>query len=712
MATRPGAHIVSLNGHQSTRFGVMAPAARQVWLCIFDAQGGEHRHPMQRAQDGGWQLEHDECPVGTQYGFRADGPFEPAAGLWYNPAKLLIDPFAKSISATHAWHRSLYEPFAQQKKPRPLEEDSAAYVAKSIVVDGRFDWRDDVRPEVPWNQTVIYELHVKGFTRQHPDIDESLRGSYLGLSQRRVIEHLRQLGITTVQLMPCSAFLSEQHLTDRGLSNYWGYNPIALFAPEPSYAVRDPVLEFKFMVRALHAAGIEVIMDIVLNHTAEGDHRGPTLSFKGLDNAAAYRLVRDQPMYYENHSGCGNALNTAHPRTLAFTLECLRYWVDEMHVDGFRFDLAASLGRDETGAFNPESAFFRAIAADPVLSRIKLIAEPWDVGPNGYQLGRFPRPWREVNGAYRDTVRGFWNTRGVSVGAFAERIAGSSDMYRDAGRTPTASVNFVTCHDGFTLHDLVSYAGKHNLANGENNQDGSDFNLSANHGAEGETENPGIRALREKQKRNLLATLALSQGVTHILAGDEFGHSQHGNNNAYCQDNEISWLDWSASPERNALLAFTRLVIALRKRSPGFRREAFLSGEPLAGQAHISAIKDVSWLHPGGREMAMSDWHNPKLRALGMLLIDQGPPGADSREAGLASGIHLLLFNASLEPVEFVLPEYPSGSSWTRIFDTSNVNLELPFAFQNYRLGELSCAAFWERLPQAARPAAAGHDSL
>ncbi len=698
MVTLPGSRIVSRNDKQVTQFSVMAPDAAQVWLCIFDSAGHEQRFAMQQTDEGAWLLEREDCPAGTQYGYRADGRFEPGAGLWFNPHKLLIDPRARKISATHVWHPSLYEPFASQKKPRPLKQDSAPYVARSIVVDERFDWHGDAPPDIPWNQTVIYELHVKGFTKLHPELEESIRGRYLGLSHRRVIEHLRQLGVTAVQLMPCCAFLSEQHLVDRGLSNYWGYNPIALFAPEPAYALHDPVMEFKYMVRALHAAGIEVIMDIVLNHTAEGDHRGPTLSFRGLDNAASYRLVSGDPLHYENHSGCGNALNTSHPRTLPFTLDCLRYWVQEMHVDGFRFDLAASLGRDDSGAFNPHCEFFKSLQADPVLSRVKLIAEPWDVGPHGYQLGHFPRPWRECNGSYRDTVRGFWIGRNVSVGAFAERIAGSSDLYREAGRTPTASINFVTCHDGFTLHDLVSFEHKHNLPNGENNRDGSDYNLSANHGIEGETNEPHIRALREKQKRNLFATLALSQGVTHILAGDEFGNSQRGNNNAYCQDNEVSWLDWSLTQEQQALFAFARMAIALRKRSPGFRREAFLSGEPLPGQEHISAIKDVSWLHPKGWEMRQNDWHDPKLHALGMLLIDHGLPGADSRKAGRASGIHLLLYNASPEPVEFVLPEYPSGSSWTRIFDTSNVHPELPFAFQNYRLSEQSCAAFWERL--------------
>ncbi|MBT8421639.1 MAG: glycogen debranching enzyme, partial [Gammaproteobacteria bacterium] len=444
---------------------------------------------------------------------------------------------------------------------------------------------------------------------------------------------------------------------------------------------------------SLHAAGIEVILDIVLNHTAEADHSGPTLSMRGLNNAAWYRLVSGSPRFYENYSGCGNSVNTANPQTLEFTLSCLRYWVEVMHVDGFRFDLAASLGRDQAGNFNPNCEFFQRVASDPLLSASKLIAEPWDVGPHGYQLGNFPQPWRECNGDYRDEVRAFWNHRSVNTGAFAERIAGSSDMYRASGRAPTASINFVTCHDGFTLRDLVSYERKHNEDNGEDNRDGNNYNLSANHGAEGHSDEHAIRALRMRQRQNFLATLILSQGVPHILAGDEFGHSQSGNNNAYCQDNPTTWLDWQSPDFDRELLEFTKHMLQIRRAHAGFRRAEFLTGAPPPGQAQISAIKDVTWLHPSGREMSSGDWHDPHLHCLGMLLIEHHPDGTT-----VGDHAHLVLFNASLEAIEFALPECSAGSAWKRSFDTAEQTPALPFTSQTYRLGARACAGFSEPL--------------
>ncbi len=693
-ALRLGANVVHDNTGLVTQFCVRAPDAEMVWLCVFDDKHAETRHAMRRNSDGVWVIERTDCPPGTEYGFRAAGIFAPRSGMWFNPQKLLIDPYARQLRGELQWHEALFEARADADKPRAANLDTAQFVPRSVVVDGAFDWQDDRSPEVEWCDTVLYEAHVKGLTYRHPEVPAEARGRYLGVAHPAIIGHLQELGVTTLQLMPTAAFLSEHHLVQRGLVNYWGYNPIALFAPHAAYARHDPVTEFKLMVRTLHAAGIEVILDIVLNHTAEADHLGPTLSMRGLNNPAWYRLVIGKPMYYENYSGCGNSINTAHPQTLAFTLDCLRYWVQEMHVDGFRFDLAASLGRDSSGQFNPGAEFFQRVAQDPLLSKCKLIAEPWDVGPHGYRLGQFPQPWRECNGSYRDEVRGFWNHRSVNTGAFAERIAGSSDLYRDNGRTPTASINFVSCHDGFTLRDLVSYSSKHNTANGENNQDGSNHNLSANHGVEGETEDEKILAMRKRQQKNFLATLLLSQGVPHLLAGDEFGNSQRGNNNAYCQDNELSWLDWDLATEQRELANFVRHLAGIRKECHGFRRRQFLTGAPGGGQARISAIKDVTWLHPSGREMRVSDWHDPHLHCLGMLLAEQEAPqpGHQRRYA------HLVLFNAGLQPEEFTLPECPAGSAWTRLFDTGEERPGLPFRSQTYRLHARACAAFAEPL--------------
>lgn len=684
-----GARLEKHGEHTSTQFRVAAPSASAMFLCLFDGQGRERRVSMQRDESGTWFAQRDDCPEGTRYGFRADGPFEPASGLWCNPAKLLVDPYARQIDGDLNWAAPVFEPDAAVG--RRSAADSAEHVPRSVVVDNDFDWQGDSAPGVPWPDTVVYELHVKGFTRLHGDVPDELRGKYLGLAQPPVINYLKRLGITSVQLLPTAAFLSEHHLAQKGLSNYWGYNPIALFAPHAAYAVANPVAEFKTMVRELHAAGIEVILDIVLNHTAEADHSGPVLSMRGLDNAAWYRLVEDAPGFYENFSGCGNSINTAHPRTLAFTLSCLRYWVETMHVDGFRFDLAASLGRDEKGHFNPEGEFFQRVKNDPVLSGTKLIAEPWDVGPHGYQLGNFPAPWRECNGGYRDEVRAFWNHRSANTGAFAERIAGSSDMYRHPGRAPSSSINFVTCHDGFTLRDLVSFERKHNESNGEDNRDGNNYNLSANHGIEGISDEPQIASLRRRQQQNFLATLILSQGVPHILAGDELGHSQVGNNNAYCQDNEITWIDWRSPDFDNELLQFVTRLLQIRRRHPALRRAAFLTGEPPPGQTHISAIKDVAWLHYSGREMTAGDWHDPHLHSLGMLLLEHST--AETVSTGYA---HLLLFNSGLKAVEFSLPDATPKGAWTRLFDTAENSPTLPFTSKSYRLGSRACAAFSE----------------
>jgi isoamylase len=642
-------------------FAVFSSTAERIELCIFDESGEREieRVPLPGRTRDVW---HGFLPAplgraGLLYGLRVHGPYDPARGLWHDPAKLLIDPYARALSGQFEWNEAL---FARTHDDSPAAStDTARYTYRSRVIDGAFDWGDDHPPAVPWRDTVVYELHVKGYTQLHPQVPAPLRGTYAGLAQSVVIDYLHRLGVTAVELLPVQSFIPEHALVERGLTNYWGYNPVAWFVPAPQYAHGDPVSEFKTLVRALHAAGIEVILDVVFNHTAEGSELGPTLNLRGLDNRAYYRLGED-PHWYVNHTGCGNTLEIGHPATRRLVIDCLRYWVTDMHVDGFRFDLAPVLGRDD-GQFRTDSAFFRDVRAEPDLRYVKLIAEPWDVGPDGYQLGRFPTGWAEWNDRYRDGVRSYWRGDRGALGQFAERFAGSSDIFRHHGRRPTASVNFVTCHDGFSLADLVSYERKHNEANLESNGDGHSNNLSWNCGIEGPSDDPAVIDLRERQMRNLLASLLLSQGVPMLQAGDEFGRTQHGNNNAYCQDNEISWLDWKLLQSHTRLVEFARILIQIRMRASGLRRDTFLKG----ARRPDRQLKDVTWMHPSGREMTAADWEAGDGFALGVLV---GHAFVDLH--GEANAHLLLLCNAGAAPVNFHLPSLENGARWQTVFDT------------------------------------------
>jgi isoamylase len=641
-----------------TNFVVFSANADRVELCLFDAQGTERTRLALPSRTG--DLWHGFLPAefggpGTLYGYRVHGPYQPAAGHRFNPSKLLIDPAALALAGELAWHPALDGATADDRAPDP--SDSAPYVPKCRIVDPAFDWAGVRAPHVPWRDAIIYELHVKGYTQRHPRVPPEQRGKYLGLAHPAVIDHLHRLGVTTIELMPCHAWVSEQFLVKRGLTNYWGYNPLAWLAPDARYAVTDPVVEFKTMVRALHAAGFEVILDVVFNHTAEGNERGPTLCLRGLDNANYYRLPPHDRSQYKNFSGTGNTVSFDHPAVRSLVIDCLRYWVSEMGVDGFRFDLAPVVGRDSSG-FSSNAPFFAALRSDPVLAYTKLIAEPWDVGPGGYQLGHFPAGWSEWNDRFRDTARAFWRGDGPSLGNFAERFAGSSDLFRHHGRKPTATVNLVASHDGFTLADTVSYNERHNEANLENGVDGHAHNLSWNHGVEGPTDDLSIRALRKRQMRNLLATLMLAQGVPMLLGGDEMARTQRGNNNAYCQDNELSWVDWTLVEENYDLVDFARHLIRFRRSRPGLRRDTFLKGATRG-----AAAKDVSWLHPAGRELSGADWNDATSRCLGVLM------SAGARRA--AFGDLLAIFNADDAPIEFVLPPAPAGASWSVLFDTA-----------------------------------------
>lgn len=649
-------------------FAVFASRATQVDLCVFDSSGDIElfRWPLPGHTAGVW---HGALPaplgqVGLIYGFRVHGDYEPARGLRHNPAKLLIDPYAHALHGRLIWHPALYGFVGNEASDAIDITDSAPYMPKSVVIDSKFDWQGDHPPSVPWRDSIIYELHVKGFTQLHPEVPTEHRGTYLGMAHPSVIAYLKNLDITAVELMPVQDFVSEEFLTAKGLHNYWGYNSLAWSAPARAYATagsRDPVAEFKTMVRALHAAGIEVILDVVYNHTAEGSELGPTLSWRGLDNGAYYALQHDNPRWYVNRSGCGNTVAVHHPATQQMIIDSLRYWVEEMHVDGFRFDLAPVLGRDDY-TFRTEAQFFQMLRQEPALRYTKLIAEPWDIGPDGYQLSRFPNGWAEWNDLYRDTMRAFWRGNPGRLGAFAERFAGSSDLFRSAGRKPTAGVNFISCHDGFTLQDLVSYNDKHNEANLEDNRDGHSHNLSWNCGVEGVSDDPTILRLRSQQVRNLLATLLCSQGVPMLCAGDEFGRTQLGNNNAYCQDNAINWLDWSLADKNLSLLQFVRQLIHLRKQAPGLRRDTFLKGARGPGHEH----KDISWRHPTGHELDAGEWHEAEARALGVLI---GQAFVDMY--GEAQGHLFLLCNTSDHEIGFVLPVPQRGVQWRLAFDTA-----------------------------------------
>jgi glycogen operon protein len=645
---------------RGTNFAVFSRHAERVELCLFDASGHNEVARLELPSHTG-DLWHGFLPAryggpGLRYGYRVHGPYDPARGHRFNPSKLLIDPCAQSLRGDFAWHPSLQGSVRGRDDQRSPDE-SAPYVPRSEVVSGRFDWGRVRSPNVPWRDTIVYEVHVKGFTQLHPEVPPEHRGKYLGLAHPAVIEYLRRLGVTTIELMPVQAFVSEQFLAERGLSNYWGYNSLAWFAPEPRYAIHDAVSEFKTMVKALHTAGFEVILDVVFNHTAEGNEHGPTLNLRGFDNAVYYRLPPANLSQYVNISGTGNTTNFDDPAVRALAIDCLHYWASDMHVDGFRFDLATILGRDAHG-FNRESPLFGALRADSQLAYLKMIAEPWDIGPGGYQLGHFPVGWSEWNDRYRDTVRAFWRGDRPLVGTFVERFAGSSDLFRERGRKPTASVNFVAAHDGFTLQDTVSYVERHNEANLEGNRDGHAHNLSANYGVEGPTDDQAILALRRRQVRNLLATVFLSQGVPMLLAGDEFGRTQRGNNNAYCQDNELNWIDWSRAARNATLVEFVRKLIDLRKSRLWLRRDTFLKGTQRGAHA-----KDVTWLHPSGREMSEADWNDSNLRAVAVLLN-----GASTRST--PSSDLLIVFNADEAPVDIRVPP-PSGAKWTVVFDTS-----------------------------------------
>ncbi len=665
-------------------FAVFSAHAESIELCVFDSSGRRELGRADMAVRTGhiWHGFLPEAGPGLVYGFRAHGKYAPRQGHRFNKHKLLLDPYAHRLIGSYRDEPAVFGyAMGSADEWRPDTADSAPFVPKAVVMDPAYDWRGDTPPEVSWDRTVIYELHVRGFTQRHPDVPAHLRGRYLALAHPAVVDYLLDLGITAVELLPCQAFLSEAHLAEKGLSNYWGYNPVAFSAPHSAYALADPVREFREMVRVLHLAGIEVMMDVVYNHTAEGDHRGPTLSLRGLDNSSYYALSSTDRRFYENYTGCGNALSLDHPDSLRLVLDSLRFWAEEMHVDGFRFDLATTLGR-ENGRFDQRAAFFKAIHQEPSLRRVKLIAEPWDIGPEGYQVGGFPAPWGEWNDRYRDAVRGFWRGDKGLLPEFAERIAGSSNLFRHPGRSPGASINFLACHDGFTLHDTVSYASKHNEANGEGNRDGDNHAVSWNCGVEGESSDPAILRLRERQKRNLLGTLLLSQGTPMLQAGDEFGRTQRGNNNAYCQDNEISWVDWQFRRGGKSLKRLVRELIRLRKSHPVFRRTDFLAGT----QHPESQLKDVTWLAADGQEMTEGNWHDGSRQWLAVLL--DRTRVAERRaelESDAAGDSFLVLFNASGADLEFTLPSPITSQVWEVVFDTSEEAAAVPAT--GYRKG-------------------------
>ncbi len=654
-----------------TNFAVYSSVAERVELCLFDASGTETRVDLTEVDADVWHGYLPAVRPGQHYGFRVHGPYDPAAGHRCDPSKLLLDPYAKAISGQVVPSESLYSYTFEDPSARN-EEDSAGATMRSVVTTPFFDWGHDRPPAHEYHDTIIYEAHVKGLTRLHPEVPENLRGTYAGLAQPVVIDHLKDLGVTAIELMPVHQFVNDTHLQEKGLSNYWGYNTIGFFAPQNTYAAYgtdgQQVAEFKTMVKALHEADIEVILDVVYNHTAEGNHMGPTLSFKGLDNAAYYRLVDGGEEHYFDTTGTGNSLLMRSPAVLQLIMDSLRYWVTEMHVDGFRFDLASTLAR-QFAEVDKLSAFFDIIHQDPVLSQVKLIAEPWDVGEGGYQVGGFPPLWSEWNGKYRDTVRDFWRGEPSTLGEFASRITGSSDLYQHSGRTPVASINFVTAHDGFTLNDLVSYNEKHNEANGEGNNDGDNNNRSWNCGAEGPTEDRGVLALRHRQVRNFLSTILFSQGVPMICHGDELGRTQQGNNNAYCQDNEISWIDWDLGEDEQALLEFTRTMVWLRRDHPVLRRRRFFTGE--AGHGGESELGEIEWLRPSGERMTNEDWGTWYARAMTVFLNGDAIAEPDERGQRIVDDSFLILINASEEDIEFTLPGPDHAAAWTVALDTA-----------------------------------------
>jgi glycogen operon protein len=656
-----------------TNFSLFSEHATAVELCLFDEDEQETRIAMTQRRAHNWHCYVADVAPGQRYGYRVHGRYAPNDGLRFNPAKLLIDPYAKAIEGVVDWTHDVnvlpYVPDGDEDADlEPDDEDDAAAVPKSIVIDDAFFWEGDRPLRIPFADTVIYETHVKGFTMLHPDVREDLRGTYAGLASDAAIAYLHHLGVTALELLPVHHISDESFLAERGLRNYWGYSTIGYLAPHSEYAATgrrgEQVREFKGMVKALHRAGIEVILDVVYNHTAEGNHLGPMLAFKGVDNPSYYRLMPDDPRFYMDFTGTGNSLNPVHPNVLRLIMDSLRYWVVECHVDGFRFDLAAALAR-EFFDVDRLSAFFDVIHQDPVLSQVKLIAEPWDVGPGGYQVGNFPVLWSEWNGVYRDTMRDFWRGH-ANAGEFTRRLSGSADLYESDGREPFASINFITAHDGFTLHDLVSYDHKHNEANLEDNRDGTDDNRSWNHGVEGDTDDPDVRAVRARQQRNFLTTLFISQGTPMLLGGDETGRTQHGNNNCWCQDNELSWYDWADTPERGQLHDFTRRLIRLRQRHPVFRRQTFLRGAETKG----SGLPDVWWFRAEGRKMTQRDWQSGE-PVLGMFLNGDEIPTPGPRGEDVTDDSFMVLFNAHSEDREFLLPRRRFGLHWALELSTA-----------------------------------------
>jgi len=652
-----------------TNFALWSQHAQAVELCLFDDDGRESRVRLAETRHHVWHGYLPGVEPGRRYGYRVHGPWQPHRGHRFNPAKLLLDPYARAVDGSLTYDGAVFDHAHGGEDTVRDARDSAPYVPRSVVVRDEFDWSGSSRPAVEWKDTVLYELHVRGFTRCHPGVPAELRGTYAGLAHPAAIGHLLDLGVTTVELLPVHQFVSEEHLAARGLSNYWGYNSLAFFAPHGPYAAAGTgggqVREFKAMVRALHDAGLEVVLDVVYNHTAEGDERGPTLSLRGIDNAAYYKLRHGR--HYVDYTGCGNMLNVGQPQALQLLTDSLRYWVTEMGVDGFRFDLAAALARAPQHV-DRLAAFFTVIGQDPVLSRVKLIAEPWDLGEGGYQVGHFPPPWAEWNDRYRDAVRDFWRGSGPGVRDLAFRLSGSSDLYENNGRLPYASVNFVTAHDGFTLHDVVSYDRKHNAANREDNRDGSDANRSWNCGVEGETDNPDVLALRGRQARNLLTTLLLSTGVPMLVAGDEMGRTQRGNNNAYCQDNETSWLDWQLDEPRARLLEFTRNLLHLRAEHPVFRRSGFFRGVPVLD----GGPKDIAWFAADGSEMTDGHWFDGAVSVLGMYVGGQAIHGRGPRGEAVVDDSFLLVLNASGAPGLFGLPGQPWAARYELVLDTAD----------------------------------------
>ncbi|GAB3313013.1 glycogen debranching protein GlgX [Geodermatophilus aquaeductus] len=658
-----------------TNFALWSAGATAVDLCLFDPDGTEHRHRLQETTHQVWHGRLPGVGPGQRYGYRVHGPWDPGAGNRWNPAKLLLDPYARAVDGDLTLDPALFGYRADGPDTGPADpRDSAPFVPRGVVVHDSFPWGGDRRPATSWSDTVVYELHVKGATMRHPGVPPALRGTYAGLAHPAFVEHLLSLGVTTVELLPVHHFVSEPHLLRRGLTNYWGYNTLGYFAPHAAYSAAGSggaqVTEFKAMVKALHDAGIEVVLDVVYNHTAEGDHTGPSLSLKGIDNPGYYRLHGENRARYTDYTGCGNTLDVRRPQVLAMLMDSLRYWVTEMHVDGFRFDLAAALARSFHDV-DRLSAFFDVVHQDPVVSQVKLIAEPWDIGEGGYQVGNFPPLWTEWNGRYRDTVRDVWSGARVGVRDLAYRLTGSSDLYRSDGRRPFASVNFVTAHDGFPLADLVTYERKRNEANGEDNRDGESHNRNWNCGVEGPTDDPQVQALRARQQRNLLATLLLSTGVPMLTAGDELGRTQGGNNNAYCQDNEVSWIDWDGAD--GDLLAFVRRLLRLRHDAPVLRQEAFFEGHEIPG---TGGTRDVAWFAPGGGQLTTADWFDTGLQTVGMYLDGRGIRHRDERGRPVVDDSYLVLLHAGAEPVDAVLPgppwadgyefalstEYPTGA--------------------------------------------------